>query len=60
MERAIQLGETLLAFLTMPVLRLDALFLSWLTVLAGGSKLLPGDVVCGLYALALFHEGLEI
>ena len=60
MEREIQLGGTLLAFLTMLVLRLDALFLSRLTVLVGGSKLCPGDVVRGLCALSLFHEGLEI
>ena len=33
MKRAIQLGGTLLAFLTMFVLILEALFLPWLTVL---------------------------
>ena len=49
-----------LAFLTMLVLRLGALFLFWLTVLAGGRKLRPGDVVRGLFALAVFHKGLEI
>ena len=45
----------LLAFLTMIVLGLEALFLSWITVLVGGSKLRPGDVVCGLCALTVFH-----
>ena len=50
----------LLAFITMLVLGLDAIFLSWLTVLVGGSKLCPGDVVRGLCALTVFHEGLEI
>ena len=33
MKRAIQLGGTLLVFLTMLVFRLEALFLTWLTVL---------------------------
>ena len=33
MKRAIQLGATLLEFLTMLVFGLEALFLSWLTVL---------------------------
>ena len=60
MERAIQLGVTLLAFLTMLVLRLDALFLPRLTVLVRGSKLRPGDVVRGLCTLAVLHKGLEI
>ena len=60
MERSIQLGGTLLAFLTMLVLRLDALVLSRLTVLIGGSKLHPGNVVRGICALAVFHKGLEI
>ena len=60
MERGIQLDGTLLAFLTILVLRLDALFLSGITVLVGGSKLRPGDVVRGLCGLAVFHEGLEI
>ena len=60
MERAIQLGGTLLAFLTLLVLILDALFLSPLTVLVGGSKLCPSDVVRGLCALAVFHKCLQI
>ena len=60
MKRAIQLGGTLLAFLTMLVLGLDALFLSWLTVLIGGSKLRPSNLVCGLCLLAVFHECLKI
>ena len=60
MERAIHLGGTLLEFLTMIFLRLGALFLSRLAVLVGGSELRPGNVVCGLCALAVFHKGLEI
>ena len=60
MERAIQLGGTLLACLTMLVLRLDALCISWITVLVGGSKLRPGDVVRDLSALSVFHECLKI
>ena len=60
MERAIQLGGTLLEFLTLLTLRLDALFLSRLTVLFGVRKLRPSDVVRGLCALAVFHKGLEI
>ena len=60
MKRAIQLGGTLLAFLTMLVLGLEALFLSWITVLVGGRKLRPGAVVRGLCGLAVFHKCLEI
>ena len=60
MKRAIQLGGTFLEFLTMIILRLGALFLSWLTVLVGGSKLRPGDVVRDLSALSVFHECLKI
>ena len=60
MNRAIQLGGTLLVLLTMPVLRLDVIFLSRLTVLVGGSKLRPGNVVRGICALSVFHECLEI
>ena len=41
MEREIQPGGTLLAFLTMLVLRLDALFLSRLTVLKSKGKEKP-------------------
>ena len=59
-KRAIQLGGTLLAFVTMLVFGLEALFLSWLTVFTGGSKLRPGDVVRGLCTLAVFHECLKI
>ena len=59
MERATQLGGTLMVFITMLVLRLDTLFLSWLTVLVGGSKLFPRNVLPGLCALAVFHEYLE-
>ena len=60
MKRAIQLGGMLLVFLTMLVLGLDALFLSWITFLVGGSKLLPGDFVRGICALAVLHECLKI
>ena len=60
MERAILLGGTLLAFLTMLVLRLGALFLPQLTVLVGGIKLRPDNVVRGFCALAVFHKGLDI
>ena len=60
MEIAIQLVGMLLEFLTMFVLILAVLFLSWLTVLVGGRKLRPGDVVRGLCALAVFHECLDI
>ena len=60
MERAIQLGGTLLAFLTMLVLGLDALFRSWLTVFVGGSKLFSSNVVRGLCAVAVFQECLKI
>ena len=56
MKRAIHLGGTLLEFLTMLVLGLEALFISLLTVLVEGSKLCPSDVVHGLCALAVFHE----
>ena len=56
MERAIHLGVTLLVFLTMIILRLDAIFLFRLAVLVGGSKLRPGDVVRGFCALAVFHD----
>ena len=59
MERAIQLGGTLMEFLTMLVLRLYSLFLSWLTVLVRGRKLCPGDVVGGLCALAVLDKGLK-
>ena len=60
MERAIHLGGTLLAFLTMIILRLGALFLPQLDVLVRGSKLCPGDVVRGFCALTVLHKGLEI
>ena len=60
MERAIHLGGTLLSFLTMIILSLGALFLPWLAVLVGGSKLCPGDVVGGFYALAVLDKGLKI
>ena len=60
MERAIHLGGTLLAFLTMIVLRLGALFLYWLAVLVGGSKLRPVEVVRCFCALAVLHKGLKI
>ena len=50
----------ILAFLTMFVLRLGVLFLYPLIVLVGGSKICPGNVVCGFCALAMFHKGLEI
>ena len=56
MERAIQLGGTLLAFLTMLVLRFGALFLSWLTALVRGREICPGDVFCGICALSMFHN----
>ena len=58
MERAIRLGITLLAFLTMIVLRLGALFLPRLAVLVGGSELRPSDVVGGFCALAVLDKGL--
>ena len=60
MERAINLGGMLDAFLTMIILSLGALFLPRLTVLVGGSELCPGDVVRGLCALTVFHKGLKI
>ena len=60
MEIAIYLGGTLLAFLTMIVLRLGALFLPRIAVLVGGSKLCPGDVVRSFCALAVLHKGLNI
>ena len=60
MERAIHLGGTLLAFLTMIILRPGALFLPQLAVLVGGSKLLPGDVFGGFCALAVLNKGLKI
>ena len=60
MEREINLGGTLLAFLTMIFLRLGALFIPRLAVLVGGSELRPGDVVGGFCALAVFDKGLEI
>ena len=60
MEREIHLGGTLLAFLKMIVLRLGVLFLSWLAVLIGGIKLLPGDVVRGFCALAVLQKALDI
>ena len=60
MERAIHLGGTLLAFLTMIILRLNALFLPRLAVLVGGSKLRPGDVVGGFCALAVLDKGIDI
>ena len=44
----------------MLVLGLEALFLSWLTVLVGGRELRPSNVVRGLCALAVFHECLKI
>ena len=57
---AIYLGGTLLAFLTMIILILGALFLPWLSVLVRGRKLRPGDVVGGFCALAVLHKDLEI
>ena len=45
MERAMHLGGTLLAFITMIILRLGALFLPRLAVLVGGSKLRPATPV---------------
>ena len=59
MERAIHLGGTLLAFLTMIILSLGALFLPRLTVIVGGSDLCPGDVVGGFCVLAVLDKGLE-
>ena len=59
MERAINLGGTLDAFLTMIILSLGALFLTRLTVLVGGSKICPGDVVGGFCALSVLNKGLE-
>ena len=60
MERAMNLGGTLLAFLTMIILRIGALFLPRLAVLVGGSKLRPGNVVGGFCALAVLDKGLKI
>ena len=57
MKKAIQLGGMLLAFLTMLVFGLEALFIPWLTVLVRGSKLRPGDVVGGFCALAVLDKG---
>ena len=59
MERAIHLGGTLDAFLTMIILSLGALFLPWLVVLVRGSELRPGDVVGGFCALAVLNKGLK-
>ena len=59
MERAIHLGGTLLAFITMIVLRLGAIFLSRIAVLVGGRELCPGDFVGGFCALAVLDKGLE-
>ena len=60
MERAIHLGGTLLAFLTMIILRLGALLLPRLAVLVRGSKLCPSNVVGGFCAFAVLDKGLEI
>ena len=60
MEIAIHLCGALLAFLTMIILRLVALFLSRIAVLVGGSKLRPGNVVRGFCTLAVLHKGLDI
>ena len=59
MERAIHLGGTLDAFLTMIILSLGALFPPRLDALVGGSELRPGDVVGGFCALAVLDNGLE-
>ena len=59
MERAIHLGGTLYAFLTMIILSLGALFLPRLAVLVGGIKLRPGDVVGGLCTLTVLNKGLD-
>ena len=59
MEREIHLGGTLLAFLTIIILSLGALFLPRLAVLVGGSKLFPGDVVGGFCELAVLKKGLK-
>ena len=60
MERAIHLGGTLLAFLTMIILRLSALFLPRLAVFVGGRNFCPGDVVSGFCALSVLDKGLKI
>ena len=59
MERAINLGGTLDAFLTMIILSLGALFPPRLDALVGGSELRPGDVVGGFCALAVLDKGLK-
>ena len=41
MERAIHIVGKLLAFLTMIILRLGALFIPWLAVLVGGTNFAP-------------------
>ena len=53
MERAIHLGGTLDAFLTMIILSLGALFTPRLSVLVVGSELQHGDVVSGFFALGV-------
>ena len=58
MERAIHLGRTLEAFLTTITLGL-ALFPPRLALLVRGSELCPGDVVGGLYVLAVLDKGLK-
>ena len=59
MERAIHLGGTLDASLTMIILSLGALFPPRLAVLVGGSELRPGDVVGGFCVRAVLDKGLE-
>ena len=59
MERAIYLGGTLDAFLSVIILSLGALFFPRLAVLVGGRELRPGDVVGGFCALAVLDKGLE-
>ena len=59
MERAIHLGGTLDAFLTVIILSLGALFPPRLAILVGGSKLRPGNVVGGFFALSVLNKGLK-
>ena len=59
MERAIHLGRTLDAFLTMITLGLGAIFPPRFAFLVRGSELRPGDVVGGFCALAVLDKGLE-
>ena len=60
MERDINLGGTLDAFLNRIILSLGALFPPRIAVLVGGSELRPGDVVGDFCALAVLDKGLEI